>query len=506
MPMIDRRGFLAATGAGAAVAAMGAASARAEAADKNPFALGVASGDVTWNQAVLWTRLAPEPLAPESAFGMLNAGPQRVHWRLARTAAGLDSERGTLQQGNVTADPAHAFAVHVDVGRLRPDTTYFYRFSVPGHTSPVGRTRTAPPPGRERPVRFAVVNCQNLAGPNHNGAPTPLYLHGLTHLARRDDIDFVLYLGDYIYDFGRLAHVPPRTVQTLDDYRTRYGQYKLLPALQELHRRFPTYSVPDDHEYYNNVEGGEVPAGKVDRFNHGLAAYWEHLPLRTRPATRADDPRLTEVTCYRALRWGSLLNVFLADVRQYANDTSTLGGVQASAFRSWLNQTRATWSMIGSGFPFSWFGVNTEWQAYPDERTSLTDLLAGRKAADPAGFNPVVVSGDFHCSLVTHVRQQPGPAGPLVATEFVNAPMGSSTHRAFSTAMDPGAIRAVYNLGEARNWQPYQGYLTFDVTATELTATYALTDQTKQADGAITTTAGWHLAAGAPVGSVTPKP
>lgn len=397
---IDRRGFLAATGAGVAGAAtLTAPSARATEPGTDPFALGVASGDATWSNVVLWTRLAPAPLDPDGSFGMTGDRPRRVHWSLAPSPHELTSRRHPVRQGVVTAAADHGYAVHVDVAGLRPDTTYYYRFEAAGRTSPIGRTRTAPAPGQKREIRFAVVNCQNLAAPDAGGEPVPMYLHGLSHLAQRDDIDFVLYLGDYIYDFGRGAHVPPREVVSLDDYRTRYGQYKLVAALQEVHRRFPTYSVPDDHEYFDNVTGGALEPGRIDQFNNAVVAYWEHQPLRTRPTTRPGSggtQAVSQLTCHRRIRWGSLLDPFLVDVRQYASAESVLGPEQNAAFLSWLARTDSTWTAIGSGFPFAFFGSGGEWPGYPRDRAAVTDLLARRKAADASGFNAVVLSGDLH--------------------------------------------------------------------------------------------------------------
>jgi alkaline phosphatase D len=498
---IDRRSFLAATGVGVAAAAL---SGRPAAADPRAdlFALGVASGDPTWSGVVLWTRLAPAPLDPAGGFGMDGAGPQAVRWRIGRSESGLTSGDRVDQEGTVTAVAERGYSVHVDVRNLRPATTYYYQFLVGDTASPVGRTRTAPAPGDRSAVRFAVINCQNLAGPDHDGLPTPMYLHGLDHLAARDDIDFVLYLGDYIYEFGRKAHIPPRAVVSIDDYRTRYGQYKLVPGLQEVHRRFPVYAVPDDHEFFDNVHGGALPAARIGQFNNGIEAFWEHLPVRSRPMARGDGSEILELTNYRAIRWGKLLDLFMIDVRQYATATDALGPAQWAKFASWLADSKAAWTSIGSGFGWSYFGGPGAWIDYPEQRAAVTDLLARRKAGDPRGFNPVLLSGDIHCGIVTHVRKSADFTSPLVATEFVNAPMGSGTTRALQPSIDPQALRKAYNKGAVGGWDSYRGYLSCTVTETSWTSDFFLTDDHLQPVGSVAHGGRWRLAAGAPVGAV----
>lgn len=505
MSPIDRRSFLAATGVGVAAAALSTRPARAdENADQSadPFTLGVASGDPTWSEVVLWTRLAPSPLDPSNSFGMAGLGPRAVRWRIGRNESGVVSGNSVDQEGTVTAVPDEGYAVHVDVKNLRPRTTYYYQFLTDDFVSPVGRTRTAPPPGELTNVTFAVINCQNLAGPDKAGQPSPMYLHGVDHLAARDDIDFVLYLGDYIYDFGRKAHLPPREVISIDDYRTRYGQYKTLPGLQELHRRFPVYAVPDDHEYFDNVRGGALPAAKIDQFNNAVEAFWEHLPVRSRPDTRSDGSGIKELLNYRAIRWGKLLDLFMIDVRQYATATDALGPTQWTQFLSWLGDTTATWTSIGSGFPWAYFDGPGEWIDYTDQRAAVTDVLARRKAADQHGFNPVLLSGDIHCGIVTHVRKSPDLTSSLVATEFVNAPMSSGSTRAFQPSMDPDALRKAYNKGAAGGWDSYRGYISCALTTDSWTTDYFLTDQYLDPAGAVEWAGRWRLAAGAAVGSI----
>ncbi len=198
---MDRRAFIRA--AGGAVAGAGAATAAGlldptaalASTGRNrptpppplpapPFTLGVASGEPTTDGVVLWTRLAPDPLVPGSGVP-----PARydVDWEVAAD----DRFRRVVRRGRHTATPEDGHSVHVQLHGLRDDATYFYRFRAGGEVSPVGRTRTAPSPRQHlRKVRFATASCQNYENGYYNA-----------HRAMAgEDLAFVLFLGDYIYE------------------------------------------------------------------------------------------------------------------------------------------------------------------------------------------------------------------------------------------------------------------------------------------------------------------
>ena len=315
---------MAGAGAGAAAVLAGSAPSAAAAAvlPGDPFGVGVASGDVTSSAVVLWTRLTTAPTAP--GLGMEGQGVLPVEWRLAETPEGLESAASAVRVGAAAARPEHAWSVHVDVRGLRPGQTYWYEFRVAGWASGPARTRTAPADGASSTANFAVISCQNLAKPGSGR----FHLNGVRDIAARTDLDFVVHLGDYIYDFGRAGHIPPRQITTLDDYRQRYGQYKSDPNLRAMHAAHPVFAVPDDHEFFDNVYGGDPDMDEAKRaqFNLALRAYWENMPLRGGP------PRLDPVTStahlqtHRRIRWGSCLELFLVDNRQYRTPTTTILG------------------------------------------------------------------------------------------------------------------------------------------------------------------------------------
>ena len=122
---------------------------------RNPFTLGVASGDVTEDSVVLWTRLAPEPLA---ADGGIKDGAIPVHWELFQDEA----MQTAIRQGEELAIPQLAHSVHVDVQNLDPGREYWYRFSAGSQTSEPGRTKTLPAvTSQADPIRFVTASCQN---------------------------------------------------------------------------------------------------------------------------------------------------------------------------------------------------------------------------------------------------------------------------------------------------------------------------------------------------------
>lgn len=211
-----------------------------------PFSLGVASGDPTHDSVVLWTRLAVDPL---NGGGMPQL-PIEVKWKIA-TDPRLHH---VVRRGRFTALPEDGHSVHVVVKGLSPDRWYWYQFESGRDISPIGRTRTFPAPGSKPGLlRFAFVSCQHW----ESGFYT-----AWEHLAQ-EDIDFVIHLGDYIYEDGASGggvrqHVPVSEIMTLDDYRNRHAQYRGDPNLQVAHAQFPFIVTCDDHEVENNY-AGECP-------------------------------------------------------------------------------------------------------------------------------------------------------------------------------------------------------------------------------------------------------
>uniref|UniRef100_UPI002633A8E1 alkaline phosphatase D family protein n=1 Tax=uncultured Gimesia sp. TaxID=1678688 RepID=UPI002633A8E1 len=197
---------------------------------KDPFTLGVASGDPDSSSVILWTRLAPEPLEPNGGMG-----PQavEVRWEVA------DDEgfQKPVASGTAQATPQLGHTVHVEVPGLQPDRWYWYRFQAGDAVSPVGRTRTMPVASdMPEQLKFAFASCQNF----EQGLFTAY------EQMSRDDVDLVFHLGDYIYEYasgrnGKIrTHLGPE-IETLGDYRVRYAQYRSDPLLHQMHAKCPWF-------------------------------------------------------------------------------------------------------------------------------------------------------------------------------------------------------------------------------------------------------------------------
>ncbi|ACQ79758.1 Alkaline phosphatase [Beutenbergia cavernae DSM 12333] len=448
---VSRRSFLAAAGAAAGAAVTDFAAAAPAAAvtfASNPFQLGSASGDPTEDSVILWTRLAPEPTATD--FGMAGAPSSiSVHWRVATTHEGATSDATSLYDGDVTVTATDCWSAHVDVktapggGPLQAGTTYYFRFAVDGFETWVGTTRTRPAPDADVIASFAVISCQSYA----TELTGTSYWPGYTHL-EQNPMDFVLHLGDYIYESSHANTIPaeipgdPTTdaCRSITDYRRRWGAYLERDNIQRVRRTQPMFYVPDDHEFINDVHGGEVAdrtQGVIDRWNNALRALWENMPTRSaRPVVEPGTTRLVAEVERTDIRWGRHLDLIVPDMRQYRtrfdHATPTLFGVaQRNRVLNRIATASATWTALGVVSPITSYRISATdprvagtWNTYA-ERGLVTDAIAARRASDP-DFSPVFLAGDVHCGYASRVaRDQDVPEQDHVATEFSVPSMSS---------------------------------------------------------------------------------
>jgi alkaline phosphatase D len=378
-----------------------------------PFYFGVASGDPLPGAVVIWTKIYPD-----------KQEPQEVLWEMAEDTL----MQSPVQSGTVLTDVSSAFTVKVDVQNLAPGKTYFYRFRHGSVFSPIGRTKTAPAGEPER-LRFAVVSCANY--------PSGFY-NAFGHIARRHDLDAVLHLGDYIYEYGnwhsgrkrmvkRLvrSHIPDREVLTLPDYRTRYGQYRLDEQLAEAHRLHPFIVIWDDHEVANNsyVEGAQNhdPSKEGDwetRKNVARQVYFEWLPIR-------DNPQRSIV---RQFTYGNLAELWMLDGRLegrspqarntndpawQASDRYMLGEAQTKWLLEGMANSQARWKVIGNQVIFTPLhdsrvfsrmpGLQMDrWDGYPAERRRIFDFFYQNQVK-----NIVVLTGDVHTAWAFDLTSDP---------------------------------------------------------------------------------------------------
>jgi alkaline phosphatase D len=332
----DRRRFLAAASLTLGVLALRGFPVQAAAAVH--FTHGVASGDPLADRVILWTRVLP---------GDGRAQALDVHWEIA-----LDEEFAQkVTSGTTDTSAARDYTVKVDAAGLQPGTAYFYRFSAQGVHSAVGRTRTLASAGAQQ-LRFAVVSCSN-------------YPQGFFHVYREiasAELDAVLHLGDYIYEYadGGYAnplmleqgrHVSPlHEIVSLEDYRTRYGLYRTDPDLQAVHQAHPFICVWDDHEIANNTwkEGAENHNPQEGEFAArrlaAIQAFHEWLPIR-------EQASLEEGIIYRSFDFGDLASLIMLDTRLVGRDEQlshdmnidTLRSALASRTRSIMGGAQEAW-------------------------------------------------------------------------------------------------------------------------------------------------------------------
>ncbi len=476
----------------------------------NPFSLGISSGDPLPDAVVLWTRLAPEPL---ESFGGMDPVAVPVEWQVAEDPA----FRRVVRHGTALALPEYVHAVHVDVRGLRPGREYFYRFKAGYHLSPVGRTKTAPDPrAYVSAFSFGAVSCQ---------AWFDGYFTAYRHLAE-EDLDLVVHLGDYIYEYsvqtngGRPDMVLPdkynRVTTLLNDYRDRYALYKLDPDLQAAHAAFPWIVTWDDHEVVNNYADDDhpsmPPADFLVRRANAYRAYWEHMPLRAQL-----EPVGPDVAMYRRFTFGRLLEFSMLDTRQYRDDQACgdgqridcaerldpartlLGPEQESWLYDGLSRSRATWNLLGQQImmaqvdfsldPGQTFSMDL-WDGYKPARDRVVAALTERQVT-----NPVILSGDFHRAMAAEVRADfDDPESATVATEFVGTSISSGLDGA---DRDEFAEPFLAN-SHVRFYSAQRGYLRFQVTPELLQSDFRTVPYIRQRGAPVQTRASFVTEEGMP--------
>ncbi|MDK8845793.1 alkaline phosphatase D family protein [Corynebacterium sp. MSK297] len=440
------------------------------------FRHSVASGDPLPHGLIIWTRITPTPEAlPGSDLGPDTA----VHWEIA-----TDPEFSRIiQHGTEIAAATSDHTVKVDVGGLAPATTYFYRFSakINGQTvtSRVGRTRTAPAAEASLDsLRFGVCSCANYeAG----------YFQVYRDMARRDDLEFVLHLGDYTYEYEQGGYpglyqtsvrqvAPQHKTTTLADFRIRQGLYHEDADLAELHASKPMICIWDDHEFADNRWREGATGGSFDENQDfdslkaaATQAYFEWMPVRR-------DHDLSSDGLYRTLRYGNLVDLIIPDLRTYRDEQliqtgdhllktnpdfaraagrdgrTMLGESQLNWFKDSVTGSTTQWQIIANSVLFSpmtippglspqlqhWLidtidlppdgiGLNMDqWDGYMAERQEIIDVVG-----DAPGRNIIFLTGDIHSSWASDIPRdvrayRNGQDMTSIATEFVTPAVTSN--------------------------------------------------------------------------------
>ncbi len=341
------------------------------------FPYGVASGDPSKTEVVLWTRLtSPDRQDAE------------VQWEMSQDKSFAQIE----QQGNAMAKSANDFCVKAFPGQLDPGTFYYYRFSYKNSYSTTGRTKTLPT-STER-IKIGVVNCAKYTGG---------YYHAYEALSQMEGIDVVIHLGDYIYESAAAKegdsywpsvqatgrqHIPAHECLSLEDYRTRYAQYRSDTSLQKLHANFPMITIWDDHEIAMKPLK-EMKDGKLEydgnwekRKNNSIIAYHEWLPLRPEPFENI----------YRSFQFGDLVNLMMLDTRvccksevtktlQSLEDTSRhiIGNEQLRWIENEVMRHDAEWNVFGNQLLYADKDMGwNRWSGFPADRDRLSDFIEGQ--------------------------------------------------------------------------------------------------------------------------------
>ncbi len=464
--------------------------------DAGSFRHGVASGDPTPDRVVIWTRVSG------------GRGDVTVRWWMARDPQGDD----LVSEGEAVAALERDRTVAVDVDGLDPDTVYYYGFARDDEHSPVARTKTLPGADAAR-LRFAFCSCAKFnAG----------FFNAYARIAERRDLDFVLHLGDYIYEASNTPP-PPQTpgadigrpfdplgeCRTLDEYRTRYAQYRSDPDVQALHHSLPVIATLDDHELADGAWSGGADAHIEaehgpweERRRAAFQARWEWIPAR--PPDPADLSRV-----FREVRVGELAQILLLDIRSRRDQPvagpettdpgrSMLGAEQRAWLEGALDSSFGGWRLVGSPSV-----MTRTWVDHPQE--PLATALVKLKLIDEDGEGPdedqwdgyhverralverfrsvddvVVLSADIHVSLAGILGA--GSGNP--AAVEITAPSMTSQNLDEKLKVEPrsepilAAERAFIDAFDSAHWCELasHGYVVCDVDDARLRAEWWLVD------------------------------
>ncbi|MFN5114112.1 MAG: alkaline phosphatase D family protein [Ignavibacteria bacterium] len=459
-----------------------------------PFYHGIASGDPLYDRVIIWTRITPDV-----------DGPTEVSWVIAKDPACLQ----VVQSGKVITDQEKDYTVKVDISGLQSGMHYYYRFAHGNVSSLIGRTKTATSESVSS-LRFGIASCANY----QQG-----FFNAYAHMAMRNDLDAILFLGDYIYEYqakgygysdkvGR-SHIPEQEAVTLNDYRIRYSFYRLDPDLRRLHQLHPFIGIWDDHETANDSWPGgadnhqSTEGDWEQRKRAGKKAFMEWLPIREQDSTGS---------IYRTLSYGPLCELYMLDTRLEGRDkpigpkdtTSSaidtaiwqspnrtlLGKKQYDWLTSSLKQTRATWKVIGNQvmlMPLDGFTNQDSWEGYPAERKTL--LSRFRK--DPIQ-NVIFVTGDIHSTWISELpiekndpEYQSATGKGSTGVEFVTPSITSANiNELLNTS--PGSLQTQFLILQAKTLNPHikdveldsHGYMILNLTQDKAQADWYFVDST----------------------------
>ena len=475
----------------------------------DPFALGVASGQPRPESVVLWTRLV---------FAEADAAWQTLPQTVVCEVFADEALRQPVGQWPVQTDARRGHSVHALAQGLQPGRPYWYRFVCGSASSPVGRTRTSPAAdARVQLLRIGQASCQHF----EQG-----YYVAHREMAQRD-LDFVLFLGDYIYESSnpkyRIRTHTGGVPKTLQEYRQRHAQYKGDADLRACHAAHPWVMTWDDHEvvndYANDLDRDYTdPAVFLRRRAAAYQAYFEHMPVRLGPEPQAPH----QMRIHDRMAWGQLADVWTLDCRQYRDHQacpdpnrggarvvvgcdalqdarrSMLGSAQEAWLMQGLAESTRRWRVIAQSTQMSSSGVatplgrssfNDAWDGYPLARERLLRGLAEMRQR-----NALVLGGDVHMNVAANLRVRPNDEqSPVVASEIVTTSVSS---RGMSESMLAQIRDSNPDIRHARSDE--RGYTLLEIRPDGVSATFRATPHPVQADSMLRDQARYEVLSGQP--------
>ena len=358
-----------------------------------PFLWGVASGDPLPNNVVLWTKIS----AP------VGGQAQQLTWEISVN----NSFTSLANSGLITVDSSRDWTAHVEAGNLQAEKIYYFRFKdANGFYSSVGRTRTAPDTNsNNHHVRFTLSSCSII----YSG-----FFNAYRRISEKTDLDFVMHVGDYIYDFvdqNEEIRVPtpyPVVPNTRQEWRDRHAYYLLDPDLREARRMHPWVMVWDNHD---------INSANDPLLLESMKAFYDYNPIRL--------PNISDTSqIFRRYHYGNLVDILMTDILTRRNIDSLgpnapniLGNVQYQWMKNELQNSTATWKLVGnqkmfsdwsvSGLP-AWFPGNSQvlttntWDGFDVHRDDLLGFLDSNQID-----NVLFLSGDAHVTLVADCSPDP---------------------------------------------------------------------------------------------------
>lgn len=474
-----------------------------------PFYHGVASGDALSDRVILWTRVTPDV-----------SGALSVDWLIATDTLFTN----IVNSGTATTDSTKDYTVKVDATGLQPDTWYYYIFRYEGKNSLIGRTKTLPT-GNNARIRMAVVSCASMGAGN--------YFNAYLGIARRNDIQAVIHLGDYIYEYAAgtalgtgVTIQPNHEITTLADYRQRYNTFHLDPYLRRLHQQYPFYTTWDDHETANNSWWGGA-----ENHSPGSEGDWQQRKAWAKQANFEWLPKREQApgdyTIYRTFHIGDLADLILLDTRLEARseqvgvtdvsglqDTNRtlLGTTQMQWFKNELSHSTARWKIVGQQVmiaPLKVFGVilnADQWDGYQADRNRVINHVLNNNIE-----NVVFLTGDIHSSWASDV---PGPnynSSTGSGSAFVEYVCTSITSSGSPFAVDPKPFNPHIKYAELTK----RGYLILDIDSAHAQGDWVYVSTISDAAFTENNAASWyvnenerflHEAAGAATDYTNPAP